>query len=196
MSRMALIRWPDNDVKYLVMHLSRIINSRDSFERLIFGHFLYHFGQIRTLYSTKGSSRNSKTQQSLDLCLKKSSDYLDVIVFVKPAPFSKCFSSTLKRDVGVFRPSNPHGLTALPLNLTVDQRAVGVSVCPRSSSPPQDRILTHVFEVSRSQGFSGLFFKTSRFACDGGWKVCVFKFFGFEERFRKAPWQTSVVGLM
>ena len=33
-----------------------------------------------------------------------------------------------------------HGLTALPLNLTVDQKAVGVSVCPRSSSPLQDRI--------------------------------------------------------
>ena len=25
---------------------------------------------------------------------------------------------------------------------------------------------------SQSPGFSGLFFKTSRFACDGGWKVC------------------------
>ena len=125
MSRVALICWPDNDVKYLVMHLSRIINSRDSFERLIFGHFLYHFGQIRTLYSNKGSSRNSKTQQSLDLCLKKSRDYLHVIVFVKPAPFSKCFSSTLKRDVGVFRPSNPHGLTVKLTVWDADSRSHG-----------------------------------------------------------------------
>ena len=36
--------------------------------------------------------------------------------------------------------------------------------------------LTHILEISRFEvlisRFSGLFFKTSRFACDGGWKVC------------------------
>ena len=32
----------------------------------------------------------------------------------------------------------------------------------------------------------GLFFKTSRFACDGGWKVCTifFLFFAFSDKFR------------
>ena len=54
--------------------------------------------------------------------------------------------------------------TPLPLNPTVDQKAVGVSVRPWSSPPPE-------VWGPNLQVFRGYFFKTSGFACDGGWTV-------------------------
>ena len=45
---------------------------------------------------------------------------------------------------------------------------------------------------SQSPAFSGLVFKTSRFACDRGWKVCLKTFVTFRERICVSACDSSV----
>ena len=84
-----------------------------------------------------------------------------------------------------FQPSRfdreTHGLgcrlTALPLNLTVNQKALKLpNNSGRYEGISRKAYLRHIFEVSRFEvlisRFFWAFFKTSRFVCDGGWKVC------------------------